>query len=475
MMKIRESAVAGSFYTKNKISLQREITGYLENHTPSKKLIDTSIAICPHAGYMFSGQIAADAISLLDKNKIKRVFILATAHHHRFQGISINPQSYQTPLGIVKNDTKISESLIKEDFINHHPAAHTHEHSIEVELPILQVHLNNFTIVPILFGVCSEYEIAVMGKQLQQYIENPENALIVSTDFSHYPTYEDAKRIDKLTAEAIKSGSSNNLKQCLSEHKQKRISNLQTALCGEPAVLCAMQIADSATFDWEIISYSNSGDSFQGNTDSVVGYYAIRAGKSLKSEFELSNQAKKALLNYARDIIRHKIAPETYDSPSKKRLPKSLYEASGAFVTLHKGENLRGCIGRFSDENPLIDNVHKMAISAAFQDPRFESLQASELEEISIEISVLSPLKRIHDLDDFTLGKHGIYIIKRDKNGNITNSGTFLPQVADSQNWTKSDFLGHCSRDKAGVGWDGWKNAELYRYNALIFSDKEIL
>ncbi|MDA3910608.1 MAG: AmmeMemoRadiSam system protein B [Bacteroidales bacterium] len=475
MMKIRESAVAGSFYADDKNELFQEISGYLKNSRAENGNLDTRMLICPHAGYIFSGQIAADAISHLSKNKTKRIFILAAAHHFGFRGISVNQQSYETPLGLVKNDTEISEALLGEKFIDYYPEAHTHEHCIEVELPILQVHLQNFTLIPILFGACSENDIDLLAKRLEKYAENPENAFIVSTDFSHYPNNEDASKIDKLTADAIVSGDSEQLKQCLWDHDQRNINELHTALCGEKAVLCAMKIAKQANLNWEIISYANSGDSFQGNSKSVVGYYAIRAGKTINNEFQLSKNEKQKLLNYARAVIRHKLAPEKHDLPTREHLPNALFEAGGAFVTLHKGEKLRGCIGRFSDENPLIENVHKMAISAAFQDPRFEPLQKSELDEISIEISVLTPLQRIEGPNDFVLGKHGIYIIKRDENGNITNSGTFLPQVAQSQNWTKAEFLGFCARDKAGIGWDGWKDAELYRYNALIFSEKEIL
>jgi AmmeMemoRadiSam system protein B/AmmeMemoRadiSam system protein A len=474
MMKIRKPAVAGSFYSDAKTELFDEIYGYLKHSKTAKKNIDTQILICPHAGYIFSGQIAADAISHLNKTK-KRVFILAAAHHYGFHGISINPQSYETPLGLVQNDTEIREALLESEFINYFPEAHTHEHCIEVELPILQVHLQNFTIIPILFGACSENEIDLLAETLGKYAENPENAFIVSTDFSHYPNYNDALQIDKLTAEAIISGDTEILKQCLHNHNKNNINELHTALCGEKAVRCAMKIANKANLNWEIISYANSGDSFQGNKMAVVGYYAIRAGKSLNMEFHLSKTEKQNLLKYARAVIQHKLTPEKHDLPSREHLSDALFKPGGAFVTLHQGEKLRGCIGRFSDDNTLIENVHKMAISAAFQDPRFEPLQASELDEISIEISVLTPLQRINDPYDFTLGKHGIYLIKRDEYGNITNSGTFLPQVAQSQSWTKDDFLGFCARDKAGIGWDGWKDAEVYRYNALIFSEKEIL
>lgn len=135
----------------------------------------------------------------------------------------------------------------------------------------------------------------------------------------------------------------------------------------------------------------------------------------------------------------------------------------GAFVSLHKNGQLRGCIGHFGEDVPLHEIVAEMARAAAFEDPRFIPLRREELDEIDIEISVLTPMRRIQSLDEFQLHRHGIYIRKGYR------SGTFLPQVADEVNWTKEEFVGHCSRDKAGLGWDGWRDAELYVYEAIVF------
>jgi AmmeMemoRadiSam system protein A len=113
--------------------------------------------------------------------------------------------------------------------------------------------------------------------------------------------------------------------------------------------------------------------------------------------------------------------------------------------------------------------VQEMALSSAFQDTRFSPVKLSEMKDIEVEISVLTPLKRISSIDEFELGKQGIYMIKG------RSSGTFLPQVAAETNWTKEEFLGHCAQDKAGIGWNGWKDADLYTYEALVFSEKEML
>lgn len=154
------------------------------------------------------------------------------------------------------------------------------------------------------------------------------------------------------------------------------------------------------------------------------------------------------------------------DSFNSKDFPSAVYTKCGVFVTLTENGRLRGCIGSFENNLPLVDLVKKMAVEAAFEDPRFLPLQQSELENIKIEISVLTPLQRIQSIDDFVLHRDGIFIKKGDR------TGTFLPQVADETMWTKEEFLGHCSQDKAGIGWNGWKEAELYTYRALIFHEE---
>ena len=137
----------------------------------------------------------------------------------------------------------------------------------------------------------------------------------------------------------------------------------------------------------------------------------------------------------------------------------------GAFVTLKTDGNLRGCIGRFISSDPLYEVVNASAVSSAFEDPRFTPLTAQEYEKVDIEITVLGPMKKIKSINEIILGKHGIYI-KKD-----FRSGTMLPQVATEYGWTVEEFLGHTSRDKAGLGWDGWKDAEIYIYDGLVLEE----
>ncbi len=181
--------------------------------------------------------------------------------------------------------------------------------------------------------------------------------------------------------------------------------------------------------------------------------------------FQLTEIDKQTLLRLAREKLSAHFGFDLPQPSHETQYSEALNTSCGLFVSLHLGSELRGCIGTFKANNPLYQSVQDMALSSAFNDYRFEPLTREELPEITIEISVLTPLKKIKSIDEVELGKHGIYI------SDGSRSGTFLPQVASQTGWTKEEFLGHCSRDKAGLGWLGWQKAELYVYEAIVFSE----
>lgn len=180
----------------------------------------------------------------------------------------------------------------------------------------------------------------------------------------------------------------------------------------------------------------------------------------------VSREGKKRLLQIARATLKEVLSGG--ERPGFNINEVELKQRLGAFVTLREHGALRGCIGQFISDKPLYETVEDMALAAALEDPRFPQVMARELDGIDIEISVLSPMRRIGSADEITLGRHGVYIKKGFR------GGTFLPQVADETGWTKEEFLGHLARDKAGLGWDGWKDAELYVYTADVFCEKEV-
>jgi AmmeMemoRadiSam system protein A len=182
----------------------------------------------------------------------------------------------------------------------------------------------------------------------------------------------------------------------------------------------------------------------------------------------LSTADKVTLLQLARAVIIGKISPDQSWSAPEPEINEPLKIHCGAFVSVYVEGKLRGCIGTFSEEEKLYRNVRSMAISSATSDTRFLPISAEELPDLTIEISVLSPRKKIEGKEEIILGKHGIYI----KMG--SNRGTLLPQVALNQNWTVEEFLGNCSKYKAGIGWNGWQSAELYTYEAIVFDSGEL-
>ncbi|MGD0589280.1 MAG: AmmeMemoRadiSam system protein B [Bacteroidota bacterium] len=470
----RQPAVAGSFYPAQQEELNATLKQLFAKAVPSRNIKDVIAIISPHAGYVFSGEVAASAYNQIDTSKeYENIFILGSSHYIGFEGASVYSQgNFITPLGTVKVNTELANQLIKENSVfSNRTDAHAREHSLEVQLPFLQYRLKkDFKIVPIVLGTQSPETCKDIAKALQPYL-NSKNLFIISTDFSHYPSSNDAKNIDKATADAILTNVPNNLIQSMEKYEAKGISNLATCLCGWTSVLTLMYMTENIPdITFTHIQYKNSGDTEYGEKNRVVGYNAIVIAlkeNNTRTEFKLNDKDKHELLLIARNTIIEYVKNRKTLEIDENDLSPTLKTKCGAFVTLKKHADLRGCIGRFDANEPLHKVVQDMAIASSTQDYRFTPVEPDEIPELEIEISVLTPMRRIYSVDEIELGKHGIYIRKGQ------NSGTFLPQVATETGWTKEEFLGHCAQDKAGIGWNGWKDAELYVYEALVFSEKK--
>jgi len=207
-----------------------------------------------------------------------------------------------------------------------------------------------------------------------------------------------------------------------------------------------------------------------------VGYNAIilvekksqpASEESLTDAISFSQEESDKLISLARENIKSLLFNDKSITVDKEKLPAVFKVPLGAFVTLKIKGNLRGCIGRFISEEPLYQVVLESSRSSAFEDPRFSPLTREELSKTDIEITVLGPMKKIKNINEIVLGRHGIYI-KKD-----FRAGTMLPQVATENGWTVEQFLGYTSRDKAGLGWDGWKNADIYIYEGIVLEEKK--
>jgi len=471
----RKPYAAGRFYTDKPPELKVQLQQLFSKSIQKKEGNAPLAIIVPHAGYVFSGGVAASAYNQIDPNrKFERIFIIGSSHTSTFSGASVYCTGhFETPLGIVKVDLELAKQLVEENkLLKSYPEAHLYEHSLEVQLPFLQYHMHtDFKIVPVIIGSSTAETAKKLAAIFKPYL-NEKNLFVISSDFSHYPNYNDACLADLATAQAIQTNKASKLIATLDGNDRKNIPGLATSLCGWSSVLTLLYMTEQMSdITVDLVQYKNSGDSSYGDKERVVGYYAIsftqRKGKNQPNEFSISSEDKKFLLKIARETITEYVRKGTTPEIDPAKLSATMKTPCGAFVTINKNHILRGCIGRFDPEMPLWKVVQLMAVAAATQDHRFSPVQPNELSQLEIEISVLTPLKRIKSADEFILGKHGIYM----KQGNST--GTFLPQVATSTGWSKEEFLGHCSQDKAGIGWNGWKTAELYTYEALVFGEGE--
>ena len=444
MVQIHQPAVAGQFYPADAETLTTIVEGFLDS---ASTRVDRPVqaVIVPHAGYVFSGAVAAEAYAGISPEAVyERIFIIGPGHREAFRGAAVDGscEVYSMPFGDVSVDTRTCLELAAADSVFHNRRKpFEKEHCLEVQIPFLQARLKRMPpIVPVIIGSVDGNDLGRIVRGLKPYFTQ-ENLFVISSDFSHYPSYNDACNVDRATGDAILSGS-------VEEFLNTLLDNAR--------------------------HYRNSGDAaVYGDKSEVVGYHAFSVVYKEGAEkntgasggFSLTAEEREVLLETARRSIETAFDGK-YWLPSDSQLTQTLKAECGAFVTLHLHGRLRGCIGNIVGVRPLYKTVAEMARAAAFEDDRFRPLTREELEQVHIEISVLSPLRQISSPDEIVLGRDGVLMVKDGR------SGTFLPQVADETGWSKEEFLGHCARDKAGIGWNGWKDADLYVYQAEVFDEQ---
>ncbi len=448
------------FYPSEKDSLQQEVYRLLSSASPKNLNGNLVGLVVPHAGYPFSGQTAAQAYALLSGRSYSTVVILGTAHQAAVQGAAIDSSdAYETPLGKVLIDKEAAQEIIKNSrFAYYDSLAHLEEHSVEVQLPFLQTVLSKFKIVPIVMGSFSWDYVEDLSNSLAKLARQKESLLLIaSSDLSHYYPYDQAVKMDR-----------NALKEVLNLDSQKlfkKIKSGQCEMCGETAVITLMEtIKKIGATRAQLLDYRNSGD-VTGDRSRVVGYSAVAFLKSLTLESEnwLDKEEQKTLLKIARETLKSYL--KNGKAPQFNISSENLLELRGAFVTLKKNGELRGCIGHIEADKPLYQIVSEMAIAAATSDPRFPPVNLNELSRIKIEISVLSPMKKVENIKEIKVGRDGLVIRKG------FYQGLLLPQVPVEWGWNREEFLRQVAI-KASLPPDAWKEAELYRFSAQVFSER---
>ena len=465
---IRPSAVAGKWYREDPKALKLQIESLLKNVKLPPLPSRINALIVPHAGYRFSGPTAAYAYKAIAGRGYNRVVILAPSHYAHFYGAStLDVVAYETPLGQVPVDRKVVKALLKNPLFKEHTMAHLREHAIEAQLPFLQIVLKDFKIVPILISEVKDEDIFILADILKKVLgKDIKNTLfIASSDFTHFgPMYgyvpfkenisEKIKKMDMEAVEFIKKGDSKGLLDYY--HKTK------ITICGiYPIAITISSLAKQPK--GFLLHYTTSGE-ILGNYSNSVSYVAM-----LLDEPGLNQNERENLLKLARFTLKyyfnHGHPPAVEEIPIK--VSPVLKEKKGAFVTLKKHGELRGCIGFIRPIFPLYKTVMQASLQAAFADPRFLPLRQEELKEIDIEISVLGPIIPVKKVEEIRVGRDGL-IIKKDG-----QQGLLLPQVATEFNLDRLKFL-ELTCKKAGLSPSAWKKgASIYRFTAEVFGEKK--
>ena len=479
---IRHPAVAGKFYPADSSKLRNALKYFFKDAVTGSKIRPLAI-ITPHAGYVYAGQIAADAYNQAKDFHFDVIIILGTNHTIAgFDKISVYPKgAFRTPLGDAMVDKEIAGQLLNEDpdcVTDIKP--HETEHSVETQIPFIQYLFPNAKIVPVIIGSDDLQLCTKFGRLLAKILKDKKALIVASSDLAHYPDYQDAVNTDKNTLDVIKKMNTSDIQEELNRKLNSGIPSLVTCACGEGPILTAVTaINEMGGNHASVISYANSGSTLFGDNDRVVGYGAVAFYKtdqnskvvemtneniSIGNSSDLDSLDKISLLNLARRSIEQYLTSETLPLP--RNLTPMMNSKRGAFVTLKKHGELRGCIGSMVESLPLYNVVGKMALQAAFNDNRFHPLEFDELQQVELEISVLTPLVKINNADEIVLGRDGVVLKKGNK------QAVFLPQVATEQGWTKEQFLTQLCY-KAGLEATDWETATLYTFRAEVFSEKD--
>jgi MEMO1 family protein len=450
----RPAKVAGLFYSNQPSTLRLTVNTLLRQASPPAFKQPVLAAIVPHAGYRYSGQIAAQVYALVKKQAVDTVIILAPYHRARLNGIALDTHQYwQTPLGNLRvNQTfnqLLKQQLPASDIVN--APAQEKEHAIEVQLPFLQtIYQHPPSIVPIMINQ-AQYSSALaqaLASSLKTYEKNHNVLIFASTDLSHYLPANSAEKKDKQTIQFIQRMNGKTLASALAQK-----ANL---MCGDIAVLTLIKTLQqlAPTSELHILQYRHSGQ-VTGDNSRVVGYLSavILAPQKtfiVKDKQDLVSLAKKTLYE---KLCRHQSINAITDIAS-------LRQKQGAFITLKtKNDQLRGCIGSILPTEPVLDAVQSSAINSALHDPRFKPISCQELPQLKLSVSLLSLPKLTHNvMQNLQLGRNGVIVKKG------ARTGVFLPEVATDTGWSKTKFLNELCTQKAKLPPRCWQDPGVKFY-----------
>ena len=480
---MRKPLIAGTWYPDNAQQIEGLFSPWTER--PQRDMRPAAL-ILPHAGYAYSGAIAAEACSRVDPRQYKKIVILAPSHTHAFAGaVSVEPAGeVETPFGPACFSAGLHEALASLPHATFIPEAHRREHSIDIQLPLLrrffpQCEMGALITGDFIHARNTEVPCKEVARALNALFDR-ETLVVVSTDFTHYgkgfgfqPFTEDIPQnmedLDRRAYEAFATGDP--------EIFRDFMRFTRTTVCGASAMLLLLEaLPRDARFTR--IDYASSGLQ-TGDWSRCVGYTAaaVQADWDLPPEkapaqqgaASISFRTGRLLPALARRQLRRQ-----FSLPVNEPLPSldaamftELQQKRAVFVTLNIRGRLRGCIGELLPMRPLWSSVVGRAVSAAFEDPRFPKLSREELDQVDIEVSVLTPPVPVASSSEIVLGRHGVILQKRGR------QAVFLPQVAVEQRWDLETMLAHLSV-KAGLSPDDWKEGcSFLVFTAQIFHERK--
>ena len=446
--RVRPAALAGGFYPGDPGALARQVDDDLRK-APSFPGKPKAI-IAPHAGFIYSGEIAGSAYAALRarRDEIRRVVLLGPCHRVAVRAFAVPSfQAFATPLGLVPVDRDGVERALTVSGVEQRDDTHIPEHSLETQLPFLQRLLGSFTIIPIIVGAAS---IEQTDALLAALWGGEETLVVISSDLSHFHGYDQARALDGDACRRIEA------------LEPERLADEQA--CGRHAIKGLLARAQALDLRATTIDLRNSGDTAgRNNRERVVGYGAVTfedAATARLSDRDRQQLIKAAVQTISSGLRRGKAPEIALDS-----YPRSLQSQRACFVTLKKDGALRGCVGSLKPHQSLIEDVASSAFKAAFGDRRFGALSRDELKDfkngMELSVSILSharPLPAASEAEALAKiepGSDGLILRDRDK------GALLLPQVWESIPDPKT-FLS-VLRQKAGLARDHWSDSLTLR------------
>ncbi len=483
---------AGRWYPADAAELRATVDAYVaqaEVASPPGKLL---AVIVPHAGYVYSGAVAGHAFRAMQEAGCSGYTLAVIGDTHTGNGsaeIAVwGAGAFETPLGILPVDEQVAQAVVAtNERIEFDRGAFQAEHPVENQLPFIQAVCPEAQVVPVVIRKPSMENAQILAEALVTALGERPSLIVASTDLSHYHPYEEARQMDEVALQSIVS-----LDPQAVADSPRRCAELglgggdPLTMCSQGAVMTAIMAArQMGANQATVLHYANSGDVPIGERTQVVGYGALafwqsQGRQTMPANFRLppaltapaeplpvSREGQQALLALARHTAAQFLTTETF--PLYQTHDPALLQPMGAYVTYEKGGELRGCLGRLEGDRPAYLNVQYAAVASALTDPRFPPVTADELEQLTLQITLLEPMQQIASPDEIQIGHDGVMLRVGENKGAL-----FLPQVPLEQGWSLEDTLVNLCR-KAGLPDDAWQrpDARLYVFGGQWFGEDD--